>query len=546
MFRDWIDPKEVYNSQTFSANPHPDAIEWLRMNKQNINWDYLSMNINPDAIGILMTDMNKINWSNLSLNSSDAALSLLKRNTSQIQYNKLALNPNMKMLDLIDIHTYWYAMLENPNRDIRKIAIHFAWTYSLNPPGTDINDINWGHAMYPYSLGNLLSMEHKNVKISLKKLIKVTKNFIPEKMLITYKNDPLMVEHVEMNIDNFTRNNEIQWDKLKELWCNPGIFKRSVDISILTEMSFYSKSDTDVDQLRDEMYHMRAQLNDFRSYLSKKGMVLQRKTSLSTEERPSATIDSFDDELNFSRQSSVNIDDLQEETKKELEEESQEELEEELEEESIELSSEESNTRTKLNDAQDEEIKTLKTLIDAQSKEIALLKHIIETQTNKLAILTSTNDEQSNEITTLSVTIVGQANRIETLTRTKDTQTEQITNLMSTIDKQSNEIASLVDIRNDQHNKMTAMSTKIKEQDRRIVHLIDTNTKQMEDLKSYKDSSNKYVIELELLRSENDFQYNEISVLRKTIVYQEQKFNALVCDSVSDHSDNDVPLFGCW
>ncbi len=546
MFRDWINPTEVYNSRTFSANPHPDAIEWLSENRQNIDWNYLSMNINPDAIGLLLTNMDKINWDNLSLNSSEAAINLLKKNRSQIRYHKLALNPNMKMLDLIDIQLHWYTMLSNPNRDIRKIAIHFAWTYSLNPPGTEIDDIEWGHPMYPYSLNHLLSLEHRSIKISLKKLIRVTKNYIPEMMLNIYKDDPLLVDHVEKHLDNFSKNDEVEWDKLKMLWCNPGIFKRSVDVSILTEDSLLNKSDSDVDLLRNELYSMRTQLNDFKSYLSKKEINRHRQSSISTDGRPSVTIDSLDDENILSRQSSI---DETEGIVEQIREETSEGTVEQIREDTSEGTSEDTLTRTNLNDAQDEEITKLKILRDAQSSEISALKNIIDSQATKIAALSSTIDEQARHSNTLSNTVIGQANKIETLTRSNVEQANMLATLSSTVNEQSDMIKSLTSSNDSQHIQILSMKDKIDTQDASITALNSIHNKQIEDLRRYNDVMNEHVIEIELLRSEKEFQLNEISTLRRTIIYQEQRFNETV-DSInsiaSNLDDEDMPLFSCW
>jgi chromosome segregation ATPase len=389
--------------------------------------------------------------------------------------------------------------------------------------------------MYPYSLNHLLSLEHRSIKISLKKLIRVTKNYIPDMMLNIYKDDPLLVDHVEKHLDNFSKNDEVEWDKLKMLWCNPGIFKRSVDVSILTEDSLLNKSDSDVDLLRNELYSMRTQL---KSYLSKKEINRHRQSSISTDGRPSVTIDSLDDENILSRQSSID------ETEGIVEQ-----IREDTSEGTCEDTYEDTLTRTNLNDAQDEEITKLKILRDAQSSEISALKNIIDSQATKIASLSSTIDEQAHHSNTLSNTVIGQANKIEALTRVNVEQANMLASLSSTVNEQSDMIKSLTSSNDSQHIQILSMKDKIDTQDASITALNSIHNKQIEDLRRYNDAMNAHVIEIELLRSEKEFQLNEISTLRRTIIYQEQRFNETV-DSInsiaSNLDDEDMPLFSCW
>ena len=59
--RDWINPKKL-NFVGLSANTN--AIELLKQNISEIQWDCLSLNIN--AIELLKQNYNKINWYELS------------------------------------------------------------------------------------------------------------------------------------------------------------------------------------------------------------------------------------------------------------------------------------------------------------------------------------------------------------------------------------------------------------------------------------------------------------------------------------------------
>lgn len=94
-----------------SRNYH--AINFLLLNEDKINWDYLSLNRHRKAIELLERNPDKINWNLLSKNSS--AIHLLEKNWDKIDWEYLSLNSNAvhileKNQDKID----WALLSLNP------------------------------------------------------------------------------------------------------------------------------------------------------------------------------------------------------------------------------------------------------------------------------------------------------------------------------------------------------------------------------------------------------------------------------------------------
>ena len=65
VLKDWI-PLEKLNWKMLSSNPN--AIELLKANPKEIDWDYLSLNQNDEAIELLKANPDKIVWGWLSSN----------------------------------------------------------------------------------------------------------------------------------------------------------------------------------------------------------------------------------------------------------------------------------------------------------------------------------------------------------------------------------------------------------------------------------------------------------------------------------------------
>jgi hypothetical protein len=98
------------------------AIEFLKANKNKIDWDELSSNINRDIESILIQNMDKINWFWLSSNPN--AIHLLEKNLDKLNWSELCKNPNAihileNNLDKLSLYIIPY----NTNPDILSIII---------------------------------------------------------------------------------------------------------------------------------------------------------------------------------------------------------------------------------------------------------------------------------------------------------------------------------------------------------------------------------------------------------------------------------------
>ena len=275
LFRDWIAPNEVYGSQTFSANPHPEAVKWLKANKSMINWTYLSMNTNPDALKMFKGNTSKIEWGVLSANPSDAAIELLKANIDKIDMNTLAINPNEKMLTLLrkdNVSAHFLAlMVNNPNKKLRDIALslrnhQLANWYSAIPHNCERNNI-------------VSSMYVQNVKVSVSDLKGLSIDYI-ERLIPLYKDDPSLVDFIEANLDRLRSNGKIEWSKLTLLWSNPAIFKSNMGIDATCPKTELELMNDELHELRDMLAVSRTQFKDIEGRLFKQEARYNKSLSL--------------------------------------------------------------------------------------------------------------------------------------------------------------------------------------------------------------------------------------------------------------------------
>jgi hypothetical protein len=167
--RSWIH-KDNLKKRQLSKNPN--AIEFLKKNRDMIEWNYLSQN--PNAIELLrerfkeeknmnqselydLPDSKKLDWEHLSANP--CAIELLNLNPKEIYFNMLSANPNAIELlkDKVDAEENfteseledlskrykldWYKLSANPNsiEILKKNYDNIEWEYlSGNPAAIDI------------------------------------------------------------------------------------------------------------------------------------------------------------------------------------------------------------------------------------------------------------------------------------------------------------------------------------------------------------------------------------------------------------------------
>jgi hypothetical protein len=82
-----------------SQNEAPEAIAYLRLHPEIINWSVLSANRAREAIELLRENPERINWFYLSYNPT--AIDLLLENPNKIQYIMLSGNPAPNARDLL-------------------------------------------------------------------------------------------------------------------------------------------------------------------------------------------------------------------------------------------------------------------------------------------------------------------------------------------------------------------------------------------------------------------------------------------------------------
>jgi hypothetical protein len=113
-----------------SQNSHPNAIDLLESNPQNIDWFYLSVNSHPSAIHLLEQNPNKIDWEMLSENPN--AIHLLEANLDKIDWEMLSSNPcAIHLLEQNPDKIDWEMLSSNPG------AIHLL---EQNPDKIDWNE----------------------------------------------------------------------------------------------------------------------------------------------------------------------------------------------------------------------------------------------------------------------------------------------------------------------------------------------------------------------------------------------------------------------
>lgn len=404
-FRDWIAPNEVYSSATFSANPHPKAIKWLKANKSMINWSHLSMNTNPEAIEMLNSNIEEIDWAALSRNPSDAAIEILKANQSMINWTQLAVNPNEKMLELINIGTYWNTILANSNKKIREVALYVAWNCANTKPDNCLN-------VYAHSLINgtnirplfdTLSCDQKSNKISFNP--KVMDIFTTDKLIPLYKDEPLLVDHVEANLNSFRDNGSIQWNMLVELWSNPGIFKTNMDtIAVLPKTEIELMQD-ELNELRVLLDTSRDQFKDIEGRLFKQEVRYRKSLTLlkSQEEDNSNVVSSLREQIE-SQQAEISM--LSSQTKEQDKEIAM------LKSQVCDQAEELEELQTDLAEYEGANAELTEQVAKQEAK-IEDLKYINNESTIELEILRTEKERQAAEIATLRNTLVFQQQKHE-------------------------------------------------------------------------------------------------------------------------------------
>jgi len=179
--KDWIPPEKL-DWNFLSRNPN--AIDLLKENQDEINWDALSANPSQGAIELLKENLYEINWAKLSLNTN--AIELLKENKTKIDWNRLSANP--AAIELLEANT-------------DKID----WLYlSSNPAAMDLLKANRDEIDWQY-----LS---KNPNPEAIELLKANRDEIDWEYLSA---NPAAIELLKKNQD------KIDWDTLSQ---NPAIF----------------------------------------------------------------------------------------------------------------------------------------------------------------------------------------------------------------------------------------------------------------------------------------------------------------------------------
>lgn len=406
LFREWIAPNEVYSSANFSANPHPEAIKWLKANKSMIDWGFLSGNTNPEAIEMLKGNLDKIVWSILSENPSDAALKILKDNKGYIKWDYLARNTNIKMLELIDVKAHWNNMLTNSNKEIREVALYVAWNHANNKPIDILNHFQNSN-LYGSTIRSLvetLACDHKASKVPLSMLLNSETSIPINELIPLYKDDPLLVNHIEANLDSFRTNGSIDWSKLTSLWSNPGIYKTNMPIEVSPKTEIELMHD-ELNDMRNMLDTSRDQFKEIEGRLFKQESRYRKALSLlkSQEEGNASIVSSLREQIECQQ---AEIDMLSKQSCEQIKEISSLksqvcDQEEELEELRSDLTSYETTTTE------------LKELTARQEAKIEDLKYINNEGTIELEILRTEKERQASEIVMLRNTLVHQHQRHE-------------------------------------------------------------------------------------------------------------------------------------
>ncbi len=396
LFREWIAPNEVYSSANFSANPHPEAIKWLKANKSMIDWGFLSGNTNPEAIEMLKGNLDKIDWSALSANPSDAALKILKDNKGYIKWDYLARNTNIKMLELIDHkninQSFLHQLMYNRNKRLRDIAV----VLLTNPLNDWYQNQNFDYTNYTRTVTNA-------THVSLSDLKNLNCNRFAT-LIPLYKDDPLLVNHIEANLDSFRTNGSIDWSKLTSLWSNPGIYKTNMPIEVSPKTEIELMHD-ELNDMRNMLDTSRDQFKEIEGRLFKQESRYRKALSLlkSQEEGNASIVSSLREQIECQQ---AEIDMLSKQSCEQIKEISSLksqvcDQEEELEELRSDLTSYETTTTE------------LKELTARQEAKIEDLKYINNEGTIELEILRTEKERQASEIVMLRNTLVHQHQRHE-------------------------------------------------------------------------------------------------------------------------------------
>jgi hypothetical protein len=83
-----------------STNTNDKAVEFLRLNPDNISGVNLSSNHSNKMLMLLKTYPEKIYWMYLSANPADVALDILAEHPDRIEWNQLSVNENPRVMEL--------------------------------------------------------------------------------------------------------------------------------------------------------------------------------------------------------------------------------------------------------------------------------------------------------------------------------------------------------------------------------------------------------------------------------------------------------------
>jgi hypothetical protein len=165
------DLSKRYKIDWYKLSANPSAVEILKANQDNIEWEFLSQNTNPAAIEILKANFDDIDWDYLSANP--AAIDILKANPGKINWRELSKNPSaIELLRKNPEKINWIFLSLNPNaiellqENEDKIKFKFL---SKNPSAIGLlkkyrDKINWVDISANPSIFELVELTNKTIE----------------------------------------------------------------------------------------------------------------------------------------------------------------------------------------------------------------------------------------------------------------------------------------------------------------------------------------------------------------------------------------------